>query len=373
MNYMWKLLAGILCLWGCGEERLEGYGGGEGQVIALSGTIVQDGKSRVDDGGFCDGDVIGVYIVDYEGENAGELLSAGNRATNARFVYDEAANRWSSAYDIYWKDKETPVDVYGYYPYGEPEDVTTYEFAVRRDQSGAGENGRLGGYEASDFLWAKAEKATQDEQVIRLAFRHRMALARVMLEEGEGFGEGEWAGLEKQVLVTNTRREAVADLTTGSVTATGDVAATGIIPFENGDEWRAIVVPQTVAAGTELFRLTVDGQVYKFSKGESMTYNPGKMHNFTIRVDKKEATGQYVFSLISESVTAWEDDPASHDATSRVYVVIESEAGKLKEAIVAANKDFRELRNLKIMGDINAEDFFFMRDSMDGLQALNLK
>ena len=125
MNYMWKLLAGILCLWGCGEERLEGYGGGEGQVIALSGTIVQDGKSRVDDGGFCDGDVIGVYIVDYEGENAGELLSAGNRATNARFVYDEAANRWSSAYDIYWKDKETPVDVYGYYPYGEPEDVTT--------------------------------------------------------------------------------------------------------------------------------------------------------------------------------------------------------------------------------------------------------
>lgn len=372
MNYMWKLLAGILCLWGCGEERLEGYGGGEGQVIALSGTIVQDGKSRVDDGGFCDGDVIGVYIVDYEGENAGELLSAGNRATNARFVYDEAANRWSGAYDIYWKDKETPVDVYGYYPYGEPEDVTTYEFAVRRDQSGAGENGRMGGYEASDFLWAKAEKATQDEQVIRLAFRHRMALARVMLEEGEGFGEGEWAGLEKQVLVTNTRRESVIDLRTGVVTVRGEVAETGIVPFEREGEFWAIVVPQEMESGTELFRITAGGTVYSFARKTRFTYTPGKMHNFTIQVNKKEAEGEYEFVLIGESVTAWERDPVSHDATAREYIIVDCEAGRLRECVLATGQSPKAVKNLKLTGEIGGEDFYFMRDSMASLEALNL-
>ena len=88
------------------------------------------------------------------------------------------------------------------------------------------------------------------------------------------------------------------------------------------------------------------------------------MHNFTIRVDKKAIEGKYEFVLVSESITAWEDDLASHDATAREYIVIESEAGKLKECITAAKKDFRNLQNLKITGEINALDFYFMRDSM---------
>lgn len=49
------------------------------------------------------------------------------------------------------------------------------------------------------------------------------------LVEGEGFAEGEWTGLEKQVLVTNTKRKALIDLKTGNVTATGTVAITGTI------------------------------------------------------------------------------------------------------------------------------------------------
>lgn len=63
----------------------------------------------------------------------------------------------------------------------------------------------------------------------------------------------------------------------------------------------------------------------------------------------------------------------SHDATAKEYIIIDSKAGKLKEAIQAANKDFRKLQNLKITGEINPNDFYFMRDSMSVLQSLNLK
>lgn len=372
-KFLGALLAAGCVLWACHDEEFVGPENGSGKLIALSGEIDQQNVSRVDDGGFCDGDEMGVYIVDYVNGEPGELLDAGNRATNVKFTFDEAAYRWDAAYDVYWKDDRTPIDVYGYYPFGSPESVRSYAVTVQKDQSKASENGVMGGYEASDFLWGKAENIAPTTEKIKIAFRHRMANVRVMLEEGSGFAEGEWTGLTKQVLVTNTKREAVVDLTTGTVEATGEVASTGIIPFEGDSDWRAIVVPQTVVAGTELFRITVDGQVYEFSKGESMTYNPGKMHNFTIQVNKKAATGEFEFKLIGESVTAWENDLASHEASTRVYVVIESEAGKLKEAIVAANKDFRELQNLKITGEINAEDFYFMRDSMDRLQALNLK
>ena len=367
------MMAFLCLLFACQKD--DGVMGGEDTrlPIDLSGEIDQVMLSRVNDGGFCDKDVIGVYIVDYEGGKPGELKLEGNRASNVQFTYNEANNKWSGAYVIYWKDSKTPIDVYGYYPWNSPESIGEYTFEVQKDQSKAGENGNLGGYEASDFLWGKAEKVAPSTKVVRLSFRHKMSTARVTLVEGEGFAEGEWTGLEKQVLVTNTKRKALIDLTTGKVTATGMVATTGTIPYQKDGEFRAIVVPQEISTGTELFKITVDGVVYTFKKDEVFTYVPSKIHNFTIKVNKKENAGAYEFVLVSESITAWENDMITHDAMAKEYLVIESEAGKLKEAIKAANKDFRELQNLKITGEINAEDFYFMRDSMDRLQALNLK
>lgn len=341
--------------------------------ICLSGEIDQIALTRVNDNGFCNGDVMGVYIVDYGGNNPGTLQNSGNRGDNVRHTFDEAAYKWNSAYDIYWKDSKTPIDVYGYYPFGQPTDVTKYEYEIQKDQSKAAEEGALGGYEASDFLWGKAEKVAPTENVIRLPMRHRMSSAKVTLIEGEGFEANEWASLEKSVLVRNTKRNAFINLQNGEVTATGEVSVTGIIPYKKDDAFRAITVPQTLSAGTVLFSITVDGTPYTFKKEEAFTYISGKMHNFSIKVDKKNDTGKYTFSLAGESITAWENDDVSHDATMKEYIVIKSEAGKLKEAITAAKKDFRKLQNLKITGEINASDFYFMRDSMDVLQSLNLK
>lgn len=359
--------------WACYDNEIAGPDAGQACLISLSGEIDQVALSRVNDGGFCHNDVMGVYIVDYEGGSPGTLLDEGNRATNLQFTFDEANYKWNSAYDVFWKDSKTHIDVYGYYPVGTPESVNAYAFEVRKDQSKLSENGEMGGYEASDFLWGKAENVAPSPVAVRLSFRHKMSNARVTLQEGAGFSEGEWTKLEKQVLVTNTKRGTRVDLATGIVTVTGEVAATGTIPYKHGDEFRAIVVPQEVTAGVKLFSITVDGVAYSFSKNETFTYVPSKMHNFTIRVDKKANEGKYEFVLVSESITAWEVDLASHDATAREYIVIESEAGKLKECITAAKKDFRNLQNLKITGEINALDFYFMRDSMDRLQALNLK
>lgn len=64
--------------------------------------------------------------------------------------------------------------------------LAEYAFEVQKDQAKAGENGNLGGYEASDFLWGKAEEVAPSTKVIRLAFRHKMSTARVTLVEGEG-------------------------------------------------------------------------------------------------------------------------------------------------------------------------------------------
>lgn len=371
---LYLLAAGSMLLTGCSDDffgdKTEQH---DSNRIQLSGDIDQLAVTRVNDNGFCNGDVMGVYIVDYEGNKPGTLKVNGNRGDNVRHTFDEPNYKWSSAYDLFWKDKHTHIDVYGYYPFANPESIEDYQFEVQKDQSKATENGEMGGYEASDFLWGKVSDVAPTTSVIRLPMAHRMSNARVTLIQGSGFAEGEWANLEKIVLTANVARKASINLSTGDIKTAGAVENTMTIPSRTNDEWRTIVVPQTVAAGTTLFSITIGGVPYKFTKNEALTYVAGKMMNFGIKVDKQTGSGAYKLTLVSESITPWENDLVSHDATAKEYIVINSTPGGLKNAITAANKDYTQVRNLKITGQINAKDFYFMRDSMLRLSALNLK
>lgn len=371
---LYLLAVGAMLLTGCSDDffgdKTEQH---DSNRIQLSGDIDQLAVTRVNDNGFCNGDVMGVYIVDYEGNKPGTLKVNGNRGDNVRHTFDEPNYKWNSAYDLFWKDKHTHIDVYGYYPFANPESIEDYQFEVQKDQSKATENGEMGGYEASDFLWGKVSDVAPTTSVIRLPMAHRMSNARVTLIKGSGFAEGEWANLEKIVLTANVARKASINLSTGEIKTAGAVENTMTIPSRTNDEWRTIVVPQTVAAGTTLFSITIGGVPYKFTKNEAFTYVSGKMMNFGIKVDKQTGSGAYKLTLVSESITPWENDLVSHDATAKEYIVINSTPGGLKNAITAANKDYTQVRNLKITGQINAKDFYFMRDSMLRLSALNLK
>ena len=361
-------------LTGCSDDLFNGdYSQHDSNRIQLSGDIDQLAVTRVNDNGFCNGDVMGVYIVDYEGNNPGTLKVSGNRGDNVRHTFDEPNYKWNSAYDLFWKDKHTHIDVYGYYPYANPESIEDYQFEVQKDQSTATEDGEMGGYEASDFLWGKVSDVAPTTSIIRLPLAHRMSNARVTLIQGSGFADGEWAKTKKIVLTANVARKASINLSTGEIKTAGSVENNMTIPSRTNDEWRTIVVPQTVKAGTTLFSITIGGVPYKFTKNEALTYVSGKMMNFGIKVDKQTGSGAYKLTLVSESITPWENDLVSHDATAKEYIVINSTPGGLKNAITAANKDYTQVRNLKITGQINAKDFYFMRDSMLRLSALNLK
>lgn len=371
---LYLLAAGAMLLTGCSDDffgdKTEQH---DSNRIQLSGDIDQLAVTRVNDNGFCNGDVMGVYIVDYEGNKPGTLKVNGNRGDNVRHTFDEPNYKWNSAYDLFWKDKHTHIDVYGYYPFANPESIEDYQFEVQKDQSKATENGEMGGYEASDFLWGKVSDVAPTTSVIRLPMAHRMSNARVTLIQGSGFADGEWANTKKIVLTANVARKASINLSTGEIKTAGSAESTMTIPSRVNDEWRTIVVPQTVAAGTTLFSITIGGVPYKFTKNEALTYVAGKMMNFGIKVDKQTGSGAYKLTLVSESITPWENDLVSHDATAKEYIVINSTPGGLKNAITAANKDYTQVRNLKITGQINAKDFYFMRDSMLRLSALNLK
>ncbi len=290
-----------------------------------------------------------------------------------KFTFDEKAWKWNSQREIYWKDKSTHIDVYAYYPYLSVDNVSSLPFEIAADQSTSASEDGLGGYEASDFLWGKAENVAPTDATINVVFSHRMAGIRVSLAEGSGFAEGEWISLDKQVLVLGTKRNAVIDLATGTVSASGEVNPVGITPQSSGSDWRAVAVPQEIAAGTNIIRVTVGGYAYKLTKSEAFTLVAGKQHNFTVKVNKR-AAGNLEFTLSRESITAWENDPTSHDATAREYVVINVDTpGTLDSCIAKAGRDLSEIRNLKLKGTISAVDFEVMNTQMTRLRVINLR
>ena len=341
--------------------------------VQIAGNIVTS-TTRANTEGFVDGDAVGLYVVNYKGDVPGELLDEGNQIDHAQYTYSLEKNQWVPMGTYYYKDDKTAVDFYGYYPYAKPEDVNSYPFEVMQDQSVASEGGSLSTYEASDFLWGKTEGVLPTKDKVAIAFKHRMACALVVLQQGTGFAEGEFDKMERSVMMTNVTRQSTIDLATGKVTAKGEAAAVGTVMSPTSEGYRAIVVPQSVAGDSPLFAITLDGVVYNFKKTEAFEYPAGAMSRFTITVDKKEVTGTYELKLTNTEIVPWIEDNLSHAGEARQYYVVEmNEPGTLGKTLRLQKKSGAKIKNLKIKGTIDKRDFNYMRDSMTVLQAVNLK
>ena len=370
--------AALMVMQGCSIEEMKvdpDVPQGDAFKIQILGDIWQQPATRVTTDGFCTGDEVGVYIVNYDGETPGTLKLEDNQADNIRFKYNENGD-WVSDYDIYYKDNDTKVDFFGYYPYADPSSIEAYPFEVARDQSKAAELGQMAAYEASDFLWAKTAKVTPTASKVILTFRHQMSSARIRFSQGTGWTDAaEYAAVAKEVLVTNTVRKSTINLATGVVSPEGEAPLTGIVPMKDYDEFRAIVVPQTVDAGKTLLTLTIDGTPRHYSRDVDTEYLPGKITTYDLSISKKANTGEYEIELTGVSITAWEADNVSHGEDAREYVVVHNAiSGDLEKTIVERlEMDPTKIKNLKLTGKITTEDYTFMREKMTGLQRLNLK
>lgn len=374
------ILAGVCALMaGCSlDSEFEPENGSDGRIpLNINGAISQV-HTKATAEGFVDKDAVGLFAVNYNEKNtvAGTLAAEGNQADNVKYVFDESSHKWVPVKSVYYKDANTNVDLYLYYPYQKSiSDVNASGFEVRKDQSAAATATDLCGYEASDFLWGKAENVTPVESAVSIKLRHRMSAVQVTLVEKAGFDEGEFDGLAKSVIVTNTTRKAHINYATGEVTPLGSAQSDGIVMCPQSDgSFRAVVVPQSVSAGTRLFSITIDGVSYGFKQAENVTYTAGKQLNVSINITKKTPAGDYELELADNQIVDWTEDRNTHGGEARQYYVVNVETpGTLGKLIKAAKKNPNRIRNLKITGKVKDSDFYFMRDSMAILEAVNMK
>ena len=217
---------------------------------------------------FEDGDTIGLYAVEYNGDEALSLQLGGNYLNNE--VVTKVDGVWTPARPIYWS--ENPCDFYGIYPYQQLNGVKDITFDLPLDQQAEG------GYEAADLLWAKAERVSREDGTVNLQFKHMMSRLVVEIERGPNF-EGE---LPEDIVVHiyNTATTASVDWTIGSLEKhINSENKTINMRKVDGSTFEAIVIPQFIERVTPLVEITMEGIAYLLE--ESISLRPGYQHTIT--------------------------------------------------------------------------------------------
>ena len=249
--------------------------------------------TKATDTTFEEGDQIGVFV-----SYSASLEATGAYVANKKFTY--SSGFWSSEQDIYWKDKVTNANFYVYSPYTGVSSAAALNFAVKTDQSS------LTNYKTSDFLWGKKVSVSPTEDVVALSTRHLMSNLIVSLSPGEGFTEDEFAAATKSVSLGNIKTASDINLGTGEVTVKGD--ASSVTPYNNGEYWRTVVIPQTVTDQTALVSVVVNGVSYSLAR--NFTFRSGIQHKMNVAVNK-------LTNGLTVSIEDWTQDDQEYNEIAR--------------------------------------------------------
>ena len=268
--------------------------------------VVEDGvmqievlhpSTRATETAFESGDVIGLYAAAYDGENAMPLQISGNWINNEALTNDGSA--WVGRRTLYWADGL--MDVYGYYPYMEPTSITKHKWAVQTDQSTPATENTLSGYEASDFLWAKAEGVSSEDGSVQLQFKHICAKMIIKLLKGEDFTE-EFTD-DTEVFLHSTVPSATIDFTKGYVTkdiygSRQKIKARRVA----ADTFELILVPQSITEVLPFVEVVMGGISYMTE--DIFSYHPSTEYNVAITLNTSPQNIQIEIN-VGGSVGGW--------------------------------------------------------------------
>lgn len=288
------LAALALVAMGCERENIDNSPFVDDGVMRIE--ALHPSTTRATATSFEDGDVIGLYATTYEGEQAMPLQISGNWINNEALTYD--GSYWTGRRTFYWN--EGLMDVYGYYPYMEPTVINKHKWAVQTDQSTPATEDSLSGYEASDFLWAKAEGVSQEDGAVQLQFKHMCSRVVIKLVKGEEYTDAFPEDID--VYLYSTVPKALINFTTGIVSKDPHGDAQKIKARKVAiDTFELIVVPQSILEYSPFVEIVMGGISYMTE--EIFTYHAGKEYVVSITLDNSPSK---IEINVGGSVGGWE-------------------------------------------------------------------
>lgn len=274
-------LALLLAFTACQELSLQQDGPAREMKIRV---LTPGVHTRVSAETFDANDRIGLFVTDYiEDATPIPLQISGNRATNVAATFDGTA--WNTAKTVYWGSGKS--DVYAYYPYIEKiSEIDNQYFAVCEDQNTQRSEAGLGGYEASDLLWARAEGVSSSGGAVTLPMKHLMSKLTVRIVAGEDYIGS--LPSDASVLLHNTVTGARIDFAGGSVLKDPYGGAKSVnmkklgVRTSDGVEavvFEAIVVPQMLETSVPL--LEINSKSVSYLLEDSFNFRPGVAYTYT--------------------------------------------------------------------------------------------
>lgn len=214
---------------------------------------------------------------------------------NNELVADGNGNFSCISGTMYYPIAPGTVDFYAVHPYtATATGLATINFSINGDQTS--EENLLN----SDLLYVKKTGVAKTNKKQSLAFEHKLSKVAFRLIEGPGIDLEGLSNVEILGILPKT----TLDMTDGSITAASgtkiNVKAYGVAGSSNGEVSGigAIVVPQTIAAGTKLFKIVINGEDFFYTLSEDISFESGTKHSYALTISN---TGIEV----SSSITDW--------------------------------------------------------------------
>ena len=261
------LVLAILGMAACGDET-ETIKRQDAKSTPMTFVVNHPGQTRATATAFERDDMIGLYVADAKAP----LEIGGNLVNNEALTFD--GNKWTPNHTLYWD--EGLFNAYAYYPYIKGiSSITDQPFSVSTDQSTARTATALGGYEASDLLFATSKNIKASDSPVSLTFKHIMSKLKIRLIKGEDF-EGDMP-TDARVYVHGTVPTATLDLQAGVATRYVKGTRQTIIAHQDGDtSFSAIIVPQHIDNRQPFIEVVMRGVSYLYES--KFQFKPGTEH-----------------------------------------------------------------------------------------------
>ena len=235
---------------------------------SVSFTASMKTLSRATETSFEENDQIIVYAVKDEG-NGTELKASGNYANYVKYTY--RGNKFVNDQGIV-RPTEFGVRYFAMYP-NTITSVPTFRFNVKTAQGASGQ------YTMSDLCTAVSDVTTAKE--VNLIFSHRLSHVVVNLQ-GEALGTG-----TATVKLNNVNTGCNVDLNANTFTAYESRST--VYCADNGtNSYKAIIVPQTIEAGSPFLTVTLNGKEHTLKATSDINLASGKQQVFNLTINKDE-------------------------------------------------------------------------------------
>ena len=229
---------------------------------------------------------------DYDGDNLSLSVDygAGVAGTSLNVQWKKSVNgaitTWIPSSRMAWKNATTETSVYAYAPYQKGvSDIENINFSVSKDQSVETVSSDLVGYVKTNVVPGNILDASH---ALGITLDHKLSKLTLKLTYTNEFPtEPEVAS----VILCGTKNQLIYNAKKGEVKSTGDVTSIKMNKSVNDGSYGAILVPQTVEAGTNMIAVNLKNPqktCYYTVPSEGQSFESGSAYVMDLLVGKKE-------------------------------------------------------------------------------------